>query len=106
MDGLAATVAIFAISLSILSYTTNQFRLTDICIILFGSILGFSYFNYPTANYTWEILEVCLLDTVLDLLVFYLHGIVKLTVLEFTSSSSDIIFSIPLIDFVTVVFLD
>ena len=44
MDGLAATVAIFiAISLSILSYTTNQFRLTDICIILFGSILDFIF---------------------------------------------------------------
>lgn len=106
MDGLAATVAIFiAISLSILSYTTNQFRLTDICIILFGSILGFSYFNYPTA-------KLYMGDSG-SLFIGYCLGFISIL---FTWNSEInsfwnlpvppviLFFSIPLIDFVTVVF--
>ena len=106
MDGLAATVAIFiAISLSILSYTTNQFRLTDICIILFGSILGFSYFNYPKA-------KLYMGDSG-SLFIGYCLGFISIL---FTWNSEInsfwnlpvppviLFFSIPLIDFITVVF--
>jgi len=105
MDGLAATVSIFiAISLSLLSYTSNQFRLTDICIVLFGSILGFSYFNFPTA-------KLYMGDSG-SLFIGYCLGFISIL---FTWNSEVhsfwnlpvppviLFFSIPLIDFVTVV---
>ena len=51
MDGLAATTAtMIAISLGILSYITNQNKLTDISIVLVASMLGFLYFNFPKAK--------------------------------------------------------
>ena len=51
MDGLAATTAtMIAISLGILSYITNQYKLTDISIVLVASMLGFLYFNFPKAK--------------------------------------------------------
>ena len=51
MDGLAATTAtMIAISLGVLSYITSQYKLTDISIVLVGSMLGFLYFNFPKAK--------------------------------------------------------
>ena len=51
MDGLAATTAtMIALSLVLLSYLTNQYKLTDISLVLIGSMLGFLYFNLPKAR--------------------------------------------------------
>jgi len=51
MDGLAATTGtMIAISLGILSYISNQYKLTDISIVLTASMLGFLYFNLPNAK--------------------------------------------------------
>ena len=51
MDGLAATTGtMIAISLGILSYISNQYKLTDISIVLIASMLGFLYFNLPNAK--------------------------------------------------------
>ena len=105
MDGLAATVSIFiAISLSLLSYTSNQFRLTDICIVLFGSILGFSYFNFPTA-------KLYMGDSG-SLFIGYCLGFISILFTWNNEINSFwnlpippviLFFSIPLIDFITVV---
>ena len=51
MDGLAATTGtMIAVSLAILSYISNQYKLTDIAIVLIASMLGFLYFNLPDAK--------------------------------------------------------
>ena len=51
MDGLAASTAtMIAISLGVLSYITNQYKLTDIALVLVGSMIGFLYFNLPRAR--------------------------------------------------------
>ena len=51
MDGLAATTAtMIAISLALLSYITNQYKLTDISLVLIASMVGFLYFNLPNAK--------------------------------------------------------
>ena len=51
MDGLAATTGtMIAISLAILSYISNQYKLTDISLVLMASMLGFLYFNLPNAK--------------------------------------------------------
>ena len=51
MDGLAATTAtMIALSLVLLSYLTDQYKLTDISLVLIGSMLGFLYFNLPKAR--------------------------------------------------------
>tara|TARA_E500000081_G_scaffold46846_1_gene50299 strand:+ start:4159 stop:5193 length:1035 start_codon:yes stop_codon:yes gene_type:complete len=51
MDGLAATTAtMIAISLAILSYITNQYKLTDISVVLIASMLGFLIYNLPDAR--------------------------------------------------------
>ena len=51
MDGLAATIAsMIAISMAILSFITNQYKLTDLSIVLIASMLGFLYFNIPKAK--------------------------------------------------------
>ncbi len=51
MDGLAATTAtMIAISLAILSHITNQYKLTDISIVLIASMLGFLFYNLPEAK--------------------------------------------------------
>ena len=105
MDGLAATVSIFiAISLSLLSYTSNQFRLTDISIVLFGSILGFLYFNYPTAR--------LYMGDSGSLFIGYCLGFISI-LFSWNSEVNSfwnlpvppviLFFSIPLIDFITVV---
>jgi UDP-GlcNAc:undecaprenyl-phosphate GlcNAc-1-phosphate transferase len=105
MDGLAATVSIFiAISLSLLSYTSNQFRLTDISIVLFGSILGFLYFNYPSA-------KLYMGDSG-SLFIGYCLGFISI-LFSWNSEVNSfwnlpvppviLFFSIPLIDFITVV---
>jgi UDP-GlcNAc:undecaprenyl-phosphate GlcNAc-1-phosphate transferase len=105
MDGLAATVSIFiAISLSLLSYTSNQFRLTDLSIVLFGSILGFLYFNYPTAR--------LYMGDSGSLFIGYCLGFISI-LFSWNSEVNSfwnlpvppviLFFSIPLIDFITVV---
>tara|TARA_B100000900_G_scaffold409352_2_gene425137 strand:+ start:161 stop:1192 length:1032 start_codon:yes stop_codon:yes gene_type:complete len=51
MDGLAATIAsMIAISMAILSFVTDQYKLTDLSIVLIASMLGFLYFNIPKAK--------------------------------------------------------
>ena len=51
MDGLAATIAsMIAISMAILSFITDQYKLTDLSIVLIASMLGFLYFNIPKAK--------------------------------------------------------
>lgn len=105
MDGLAATVSIFiAISLSLLSYTSNQFRLTDISIVLFGSIMGFLYFNYPTAR--------LYMGDSGSLFIGYCLGFISI-LFSWNSEINSfwnlplppviLFFTIPLIDFITVV---
>jgi len=105
MDGLAATVSIFiAISLSLLSYTSNQFRLTDISIVLFGSIMGFLYFNYPTAR--------LYMGDSGSLFIGYCLGFISI-LFSWNSEVNSfwnlplppviLFFTIPLIDFITVV---
>ena len=52
MDGLAATTtSMIALSLVLLSYLTNQYKLTDISLVLIGSMLGFLYFNYQKQDH-------------------------------------------------------
>ncbi len=51
MDGLAATTAVMIlIFLAVLSYITQQYKLTDITIVLIGSVVGFLFFNLPPAK--------------------------------------------------------
>lgn len=93
-----------AISLSLLSYTSNQFRLTDLSIVLFGSILGFLYFNYPTAR--------LYMGDSGSLFIGYCLGFISI-LFSWNSEVNSfwnlpvppviLFFSIPLIDFITVV---
>ena len=51
MDGLAAVVAgSICLQIAFLSNYLNQYKLTDISLLLFATIVGFFIFNYPPAK--------------------------------------------------------
>ena len=51
MDGLAAVVAgSICLQIAFLSNYLNQYKLTDISLLLFATIIGFLFFNYPPAK--------------------------------------------------------
>jgi len=51
MDGLAAVVAgSICLQVAFLSNYLNQYKLTDISLLLFATIIGFFIFNYPPAK--------------------------------------------------------
>ena len=51
MDGLAAVIAgSICLQVAFLSNYLNQYKLTDISLLLFATIIGFFIFNYPPAK--------------------------------------------------------
>ena len=105
MDGLAATTAtMIALSLVLLSYLTDQYKLTDISLVLIGSMLGFLYFNLPKARlYMGDsgslFLGYCL--GFLSVLFTWNKSIESSWV--FQIQPVILFFTIPLLDFTTVV---
>lgn len=105
MDGLAATTAtMIAVSLAILSFITNQYKLTDISIILIASMLGFLFYNLPDA-------KLYMGDSG-SLFIGYCLGFISVLFSWNTNIESSwifqiqpviLFFTIPIIDFVTVV---
>ena len=105
MDGLAATTAtMIAVSLAILSFITNQYKLTDISIILIASMLGFLFYNLPDA-------KLYMGDSG-SLFIGYCLGFISVLFSWNSNIESSwifqiqpviLFFTIPIIDFVTVV---
>ena len=105
MDGLAATTAtMIAVSLAILSFITNQYKLTDISIILVASMLGFLFYNLPDA-------KLYMGDSG-SLFIGYCLGFISVLFSWNPNIESSwifqiqpviLFFTIPIIDFVTVV---
>jgi len=105
MDGLAASTAtMIAISLGVLSYITNQYKLTDIALVLVGSMIGFLYFNLPRAR--------LYMGDSGSLFIGYCLGFISI-LFSWNSEVNSfwnlplppviLFFTIPLIDFITVV---
>ena len=105
MDGLAATTAtMIAVSLAILSFITNQYKLTDISIILIASMLGFLFYNLPDA-------KLYMGDSG-SLFIGYCLGFISVLFSWNSNIESSwifqiqpviLFFTIPIIDFITVV---
>ena len=105
MDGLAATTAtMIAVSLAILSFITNQYKLTDISIVLIASMLGFLFYNLPDA-------KLYMGDSG-SLFIGYCLGFISVLFSWNSNIESSwifqiqpviLFFTIPIIDFITVV---
>ena len=105
MDGLAAVVAgSICLQIAFLSNYLNQYRLTDISLLLFATIIGFFIFNYPPAK--------LYLGDSRSLFIGYCLGFLSIifnwTPLNETVYTSFLnpmllFFTIPLLDFVIVI---
>jgi UDP-N-acetylmuramyl pentapeptide phosphotransferase/UDP-N-acetylglucosamine-1-phosphate transferase len=105
MDGLAAVVAgSICLQIAFLSNYLNQYKLTDIALLLFATIIGFFIFNYPPA-------KLYLGDSG-SLFIGYCLGFLSI-IFNWTPANDTIytsflnpillFFAIPLLDFVIVI---
>ncbi len=105
MDGLAAVVSgTICLQVAFLSNYLNQYKLTDISVLLFATIIGFFIFNYPPA-------KLYLGDSG-SLFIGYCLGFISI-VFNWTPTNDTIytsflnpmllFFTIPLLDFIIVI---
>ncbi len=105
MDGLAVVVSsAICIQIAILTNYLNQYKLTDISILLLCSIGGFLFFNFPPAKLYFGDSGSLFIGFCLGFMsILYNWAPEDITVYTSTLSPILLIFSVPLIDFLVVV---
>ena len=105
MDGLAVVVSsAICIQIAILTNYLNQYKLTDISILLLCAIGGFLFFNFPPAKLYFGDSGSLFIGFCLGFMsILYNWAPADITVYTSTLSPILLIFSVPLIDFLVVV---
>ncbi len=105
MDGLAVVVSTaICIQIAVLTNYLNQYKLTDISILLLCAIGGFLFFNFPPAKLYFGDSGSLFIGFCLGFMSI-LYNWVPENITVYTSTLSPIllVFSVPLIDFLVVV---
>ena len=105
MDGLAVVVSsAICIQIAVLTNYLNQYKLTDISILLLCAIGGFLFFNFPPAKLYFGDSGSLFIGFCLGFMsILYNWAPEDITVYTSTLSPILLIFSVPLIDFLVVV---
>ena len=105
MDGLAVVVSsAICIQIALLTNYLNQYKLTDISILLLCAIGGFLYFNFPPAKLYFGDSGSLFIGFCLGFMsILYNWAPENITVYTSTLSPILLIFSVPLLDFLVVV---
>ena len=105
MDGLAVVVSSsICIQIAVLTNYLNQYKLTDIAILLLCAIGGFLFFNFPPAKLYFGDSGSLFIGFCLGFMSILYNWVPKdITVYSSTLSPILLIFSVPLIDFLVVV---
>ena len=105
MDGLAVVVSsAICIQIAVLTNYLNQYKLTDISILLLCAIGGFLFFNFPPAKLYFGDSGSLFIGFCLGFMsILYNWSPENITVYTSTLSPILLIFSVPLIDFLVVV---
>ena len=105
MDGLAAVVAgSICLQIAFLSNYLNQYKLTDISLLLFATIIGFFIFNYPPAKlYLGDSGSLFIGYCLGFLSIIFNWTPVNETVYTSFLNPMLLFFTIPLLDFVIVI---
>ena len=105
MDGLAVVVSsAICIQIALLTNYLNQYKLTDISILLLCAIGGFLFFNYPPAKLYFGDSGSLFIGFCLGFMsILYNWAPEDITVYTSTLNPVLLIFSVPLIDFLVVV---
>ena len=105
MDGLAVVVSSsVCIQIAVLTNYLNQYKLTDISILLLCAIGGFLFFNFPPAKLYFGDSGTLFIGFCLGFMsILYNWAPEDITVYTSTLSPILLIFSVPLIDFLVVV---
>ena len=105
MDGLAVVVSsAICIQIAVLTNYLNQYKLTDISILLLCAIGGFLFFNFPPAKLYFGDSGTLFIGFCLGFMsILYNWAPEDITVYTSTLSPILLIFSVPLIDFLVVV---
>ena len=104
MDGLAVVVSsAICIQIAVLTNYLNQYKLTDISILLLCAIGGFLFFNFPPAKLYFGDSGSLFIGFCLGFMsILYNWAPEQTTVYTSTLSPILLIFSVPLIDFLVV----
>ena len=105
MDGLAVIVSsAICIQIAVLTNYLNQYKLTDISILLLCTIGGFLFFNFPPAKLYFGDSGSLFIGFCLGFMSILYNWVPQdTTVYSSTLSPILLIFSVPLIDFLVVV---
>ena len=105
MDGLAVVVSsAICIQIAVLTNYLNQYKLTDISILLLCAIGGFLFFNFPPAKLYFGDSGSLFIGFCLGFMsILYNWAPEDITVYTSTLNPILLIFSVPLIDFLVVV---
>ena len=105
MDGLAVVVSsAICIQIAVLTNYLNQYKLTDISILLLCAIGGFLFFNFPPAKLYFGDSGSLFIGFCLGFMsILYNWAPENITVYTSTLNPILLIFSVPLIDFLVVV---
>ena len=105
MDGLAVVVSsAICIQIAVLTNYLNQYKLTDISILLLCAIGGFLFFNFPPAKLYFGDSGSLFIGFCLGFMsILYNWAPENITVYTSTLSPILLIFSVPVIDFLVVV---
>ena len=105
MDGLAVVVSsAICIQIAVLTNYLNQYKLTDISILLLCAIGGFLFFNFPPAKLYFGDSGSLFIGFCLGFMSILYNWVPEdVTVYSTTLSPILLVFSVPLIDFLVVV---
>ena len=105
MDGLAVVVSsAICIQIAVLTNYLNQYKLTDISILLLCAIGGFLFFNFPPAKLYFGDSGSLFIGFCLGFMSIIYNWVPEdVTVYSTTLSPILLVFSVPLIDFLVVV---
>ena len=105
MDGLAVVVSsAICIQIAVLTNYLNQYKLTDISILLLCAIGGFLFFNFPPAKLYFGDSGSLFIGFCLGFMSILYNWVPEnITVYSSTLNPILLIFSLPLIDFLVVV---
>ena len=105
MDGLAVVVSsAICIQIALLTNYLNQYKLTDISILLLCAIGGFLFFNFPPAKLYFGDSGSLFIGFCLGFMsILYNWAPKDITVYTSTLSPILLIFSVPILDFLVVV---
>ena len=105
MDGIAVVVSsAICIEIAVLTNYLNQYKLTDISILLLCAIGGFLFFNFPPAKLYFGDSGSLFIGFCLGFMSIIYNWVPEdVTVYSTTLSPILLVFSVPLIDFLVVV---